>query len=755
MDIKKIVAASLFLALCTTSAYGASKINKIDYDGNQRISDQTIFAYLKLNSGDSYNQTKVDESIKSLFNTGFFSDVKITLTGATLKVHVKENPMISKIYFDGNKRIEDNDLNQELLMQSSSVFSITKMQSDIKRIVNLYKKRGRYSVKVEPKIINLDQNRVNLIYEIEEGSQAKIKKINFDGNESYSDADLIEAIASREERWYRFFSSSDVYDPDKLEFDKEQIRRFYMNRGYADFKVTSATAELSPKRDAFLITFVVDEGNLFEFSEITVVSNIKTIEIEKLNKLLTIKSGSRFSKEEIDNSVDAITNYLGNHGYPFVDVEPEIHNNKENNTTSIQFQIKESPKVYINKINIKNNTRTLDKVIRREFRISEGDPYNISKIQRSKQRIENLGFFNKIDFKNKRTESPDKMDLDVEVEETSTGSLNFAAGYNTSFGPLGSISLSENNFLGKGQQVVLGFMQAQKQSDYSFSFTEPYFMDKELSAGFDIFLSEKNLRKQSAFSSKSKGFVLRSGYEITESLSHGVRYSLKEEDIFDVAADASIYVKEQKGRNTVSAIGHTLTYDKLDSRIDPSDGYHLKISQDVAGLGGQTNFIMHEGSAAYYKPLYKKDLILKLSGKAANVRGFGGKKVKLNDRFMIGPDYIRGFDIAGIGPRDKKTYDALGGNNYYAGTAELIFPVGLPEELGVKGAVFTDAGSLFGIDEKNKSNIHDAHSLRASSGASLIWKSPFGTMSLHYAVPYKKEKFDDVRKFYFNFGTKF
>ncbi len=755
MIIKKIAIAGLFFALCTSSAYGATKIGKIDYDGNQRISDQTIFAYLRMNTGDTYDQKKVDESIKALFNTGFFSDVKIHLSGSHLHVYVKENPMISKVYFDGNKRIEDADLNQEITMQPSSVFSVTKMQNDIKRIVTLYKKRGRYSVKVEPKIINLDQNRVNLIYEIDEGSQAKIKKINFDGNESFSDADLIEAIASREERWYRFFSSADVYDPDKLEFDREQIRRFYMNRGFADFKVTSATAELSPKRDAFLITFVVDEGSIYEFGEVTVQSNIKNIDVENLKKLLTIKSGKKFNKEEIDNSVDAVTNYLGNHGYPFVDVDPEVRNDKENHTTSVVFQVKESPKVYINKINIKNNTRTLDKVIRREFRISEGDPYNVSKIQRSKQRIENLAFFNKVEFKNKRTESPDKMDLDVEVEETSTGSLNFAAGYNTSFGPLGSISLTENNFLGKGQQVALGFMQAQKQSDYNFSFTEPYFMDKEFSAGFDIFLSQKNLRKQSAFSSKSKGFVIRGGYELTEHLSHGLRYSLKEEDIFDIAADASIYVKEQKGKNTVSAVGHTLTYDRLDSRIEPTDGYILKLSQDVAGLGGQTNYLMHEGVAAFYQPLYKKDLVLKLSGRAGNIKGFGGKKVKLNDRFMIGPEYIRGFDIAGIGPRDKKTRDSLGGNNYYTTTAELIFPIGLPDELGVKGAVFTDAGSLFGTDLKEKSNIYDVHSVRASSGASLIWKSPFGTMSLHYAVPYKKEKFDDVRKFYFNFGTKF
>ncbi len=755
MIIKKIAIAGLFFALCTSSAYGASRIGKIDYQGNQRISDQTIFAYLKLNTGDNYDQKKVDESIKSLFKTGFFSDVKINISGSTLMVQVAENPMISKIYLDGNKRIEDNDLMPELSMQAHSVFSITKMQSDIRRMVQIYQKRGRYSVKIEPKIIKLDQNRINLVYEIEEGSQAKIKKINIDGNESFSDADIIEAIASREERWYRFFSTTDIYDPDKLEYDKEQIRRFYMNRGYATFKVTSSTAELSPKRDAFLITFVVDEGDVYEFGEINIISNIKGIETERLIPWLTIKTGHTFSKENIEDSVDALTNYLGNHGYPFVDIEPEIKNNKDTLTTSVTFNIKESPKVYIDKINIKNNTRTLDKVIRREFRISEGDPYNVSKIQRSKQRIENLGFFNKIEFKNKKTNSPDKMDLDVEVEETSTGSLNFAAGYNTSTGPLGSISLSENNFLGKGQQVVLSFLQAQKQSDYTFSFTEPYFMDKDLSAGFDLFLSQKDLKKQSAYSSKTKGFVLRSGYEITENLSHGIRYSLKEEDIRDVASDASIYVKAQKGKNTVSSVGHTLTYDRLDSRIDPTDGYHLSFSQDIAGLGGQTNYFMHEGKAAYYKPLYKKDFVLKIVGKIGDMRGFGGKKVKLNDRFMIGPEYVRGFDIAGIGPRDKKTLDALGGNQYYAGTAEITFPIGLPEELGVKGAVFTDAGSLFGIDEKDKSKIYDVHSIRASSGASLIWKSPFGTMSLHYAVPYKKEKFDDVRKFYFNFGTKF
>ncbi|MDF3047610.1 MAG: outer membrane protein [Candidatus Midichloriaceae bacterium] len=750
---------SVSFAVCAAEP----KIKRIRYEGNHRISKETIFAYLDVIEGEKATNAKIDSSIKHLFETGFFSDVRISEEGGDLIVRVTENPLINKIGFDGNRKIEESELLQEISMRANSVFSPYKLQSDLNRITSLYQKTGRYSAYIEPKIIKLDQNRVNLIYEINEGREAVIRKINFAGNKNFSDSDLSETIASKEYRFYRFFSNADVYDPDKLEYDKEMLRRFYMNRGYADFKITSTTAELSLNRDGFLITFVIHEGDEYNFGAFKINSNIKGFDSNTLQKLVTIKEGRRFNKENIDESVDAITNYLGEHGYPFVEIDPRVTTNPQEKVATVEFIIRESYKVYIRKINIKNNTRTLDKVIRREMRIAEGDPYNITKVQRSKQRIDNLNYFGKVDFKNKKTDEADKMDIDVEVEETSTGSINFAGGYNTDTGALGQITLSENNFLGKGQQTQLSTSIAQKERNATFSFTEPFFMDKELAAGFDIFANNRDFKSTSSFKSKNVGFALRMGYDITEHLSHGFRYSLKREKVSDVDKDASIYIKEQAGKHVVSLFGHTLAYDKLDNRIAPTEGHLLKLEQDVAGLGWRkekySKYFSNRATAAFFYPVYKRDVVFKAVGRAGHILKYGNsKEINLNDRFFIGPDYLRGFRTAGIGPRDNNgNKDALGGDTYYTSTTELIFPIGLPNEVGLKMSAFHDIGTMYGIDNKTfkHNNIINSKNLRASVGMSLIWKSPLGTITLSYAVPYMKQPFDKRERWNLDFGTNF
>jgi outer membrane protein insertion porin family len=479
-------------------------IKHIKYEGNERISDETIYAYMDVAQGGKYDNAKADESIKHLFQTGFFSDVRVSLEGDTLVVKVVENPLINKIGFDGNKRIEDEDLLREISMKANSVFSPYKLQADLNRMVGLYQKMGRYSTSIEPKVIRLDQNRVNLVYEINEGKESVIRKINFAGNTVFSDTDLSEVLASKEYRFYRFFSNADVYDPDKLEYDKEMLRRFYMNRGYADFRMTATTAELSMNRDGFLLTFVMNEGKQYNFGKYSIDSQLPGFNADVLDQFVKIKEGYTFNREKIEETVDDITKYLGDHGYPFIEIDPRVTTNPETETAEVKFVIKESYKVYIRKINIKNNTRTLDKVVRREFRIAEGDPYNITKIQRSKQRIENLGYFSKVEMKNKRTEEQDKMDVDVEVEETSTGHINFAGGYNTSTGIVGQVTFTENNFLGKGQQVQIGTTMAQKARNLGFSFTDPYFMDKDLSAGFDLFSNSRDYKSTSSFKAKKR-----------------------------------------------------------------------------------------------------------------------------------------------------------------------------------------------------------------------------------------------------------
>lgn len=733
----------------------AGEVKKIICEGNIRISTQTIESYLGIEPGDTITSSGVDESVKRLFRTGFFSDVAVFEENGVLKVRVLENPLTYKIAFDGNKRIEDTDLLKEIASKENSVLSLHKVQRDVARIIDLYRKVGRYATTVEPKIIKLDQNRVNLIFEIHEGKEAVIKKINFVGNGSFSSTDLSDAILSRESRWYRFFSNADVYDPDKLEVDKEYLSRFYMNKGYADFKVVSSVAELSPSHDGFLLTFVIEEGIKYYVGNVEAYSNVPEVKPEDLQHLFKIGSGDLFSMEQVDETVDAIIDYFGNRGYPFVDVEPDIKTHPDSMLADVQFEIKPTQKMYLRHINIKNNTRTLDKVIRREFRILEGDPYNVAKLHRSKQRIENLGFFGKQEFKNKKTEHPDQMDLEIIVEEKATGSLNFAGGYNTASGMVGHITLSENNFLGKGQQVQLGGSLGKKEKGGNFSFTEPYFMGYDLSAGFDLFANRKDMISTSSFNSTEAGFAVRFGYNLTEHLSHSVKYVLKKEVVKDIAPDASIYVRENKGRKIISSVGHTLSYNKLDSNISPTSGYLVSLDQDLAGFGGSVKYLSTTAKALFLYPIYKTDIIFKTVARAGYVSGFGGKTVGINDRFYIGQDYIRGF--SSIGPVDKSTKDFLGGKIYGTLTTEFTFPLGLPSELGIRGGVFNDIGTLYGVDLKtsSKENLINKNALRATAGVSLLWKSPFGSFGVHYGIPYKKEKLDAVQKLYIDMGTTF
>ena len=752
------------LILSPQISLSSETLKKIEIQGNERISDSTILIYLKLQEGEKYTQTEIDSSIKELFGTGFFTNITIFPKKSNpqiLVVDVEENPLINKVYFEGNKRIKDKILSKEISSVKGITYSLYKVRNDIKKISKLYQRRGRYAAKIEPKIVKLEQNRVNLVYEIIEGTKAKIRNIVFVGNNAFSDRELKKVIFSKEDAWYRFFSSADVYDPDKIMFDKELLRRHYMQEGYADFKINSFAAEISPAMDSLMLTFMVQEGEKYSFGDVSIESKIDEIDASELEKLIEIQKGDTFDERMIEQTIDKITEELGKKGYVFVDVEQDIKKDFENKILNLKLIVNETNKVYINKINIKNNVRTLDKVIRREFRVDEGDAYNATKVRRSKQRINNLGYFSSVKFKNVKTGYKDKVDIDVDIQETSTGHVNFAVGYNTSVGAIGSIGLSENNLLGKGQQIELEVQRAKKSADISFGFTEPYFMDMDLSAGFDVFKATRDNKSESSYSSDVRGFGLRFGYELTEYLYHGFRYSLKNEKVTGVSKTASVFVKNQVGKRTVSSIGQTFTYDKLDNFIDPSKGYVLRFSQDFAGLGGEAKYIQHQISGSTYRPIYKKDFILGLTVRAGHIKGFGKKGMRINDRFFLGSEYIRGFENAGIGPRDKKTRDALGGTTYYSGTAEVMFPLGLPEELRIKGSVFTDFGTLLGIDGLtnqtgvDKSCIYNKSSIRASYGAGVLWKSPIGNIRLDYGVPFRKESFDKKENIRFSFGSAF
>ncbi|MBI1236790.1 MAG: outer membrane protein assembly factor BamA, partial [Alphaproteobacteria bacterium] len=495
-------------------------IQNVRIEGNQRIEGRTIMSYLGLTSGNRFSRAEIDNGLKNLYATGFFSDIKLMRSGNTLVVRVIENPIISQVAFEGNDRIETESLEAEVELKSRSVYSADKVQSDVRRILDIYRRSGRYNATVEPKIIKQDQNRVDLVYEITEGQIARIQKINFIGNRKFSNSTLREAMRSEETRWYKFLTDNDIFDGDRLQFDQELLRRFYMTEGYADFQVKSAHAELSPAKDAFYLTFVVDEGEQYDFGDVNVVSELKDGEKPNFDEELFTASGETYNAAEVERTVDAMTKRLGDLGYAFVDIQPKLVKDPEKRLANLTYVIKPGPRVYVERINITGNVRTLDEVVRREFRLSEGDPYNSSKLQRSEQRLNNLAFFEKVEVKNKEGSAPDKTVVDVNVQEKSTGEINIGAGYSTTDGALGDFGIRERNLLGRGQELRARLTYATRRKQIELGFTEPYFLDREIAAGFDIYRIQRDFLTESSYNSDINGITLRSGYTLTEKLTH-------------------------------------------------------------------------------------------------------------------------------------------------------------------------------------------------------------------------------------------
>jgi outer membrane protein insertion porin family len=728
--------------------------DKINVTGIKRVEKETVTSYLEIKRGDVITRDKLNGSIKALYATGLFSDVWIRSTADVVDVKVEENPVIHDVAFEGNRRLEDDALQAEVGLRSRSVYTKAKVQNDVERLKDLYRKNGRFGVTVSPQVIAMENNQIDVVFEIEEGKKSEIRNIYFLGNENFSIPQLSSVISSKETRWYTFLSSTDVYDSDRVSFDEELLRRFYVSQGFADFRVLSSIAEVDPEQEAFSLTFSIEEGNIYQFGDISIDSKITDVDQAELQKLIETEKGEIFNAKLVDGTIDKLTEKLNDSGYAFVQVSADYNADKQNNIMNLSFEIKEGQKVYVNQINIRGNVRTLDKVIRREFRLQEGDPFNAAKIRRSRQRVQNLGFFDKVAVDRARTSDSDKVDINVDVEERPTGELNFGAGFSTVNGILGNVGVRERNLLGKGQDLRANFEQSTRGSSINVGFTEPYFLDREISAGFDIFDSTQTQANESSFDRQSRGITFRASYELTEHLRHLVRYSFNTVDVTDVQADASRFIREQEGENTTSLIGHAFTYDTRNNIQEPSSGLFGRLSQDLAGFGGNTKFLRHEVKGSYFYPVYKDDVIFSASLTGGNIMGIGDEDVAIAQRFFIGNQQIRGFDFSGIGPRDANTRDALGGNTYYIGVAELTFPLGLPEELGFRGAIFTDVGTLYGMDDTS-AEINDSDALRVTSGIGLSWRSPLGPVRIDMSRALVKQTFDITEDVRFNFGTRF
>ena len=767
-----LLVAGLMVAPLAAAVNGASAqsvapggavrtIDVITVEGTQRIEPETVRTYMTLQPGDPFDPAAVNESLKRLFATGFFSTIEI-LEGTdrrSLIVRVEENPVISLVAFEGNLRINDEDLRPAVQTRPRSIYTRSKIQADVQRILNVYRRSGRFAATVEPKLIRQAQNRVDVVFEVQEGPLTEVERIVFIGNKHFNDNDLRDEIFTTETRFWKFWTNSDVYDPDRFSVDQQALRKFYLREGYADFRVRSAVAELTPSKRGFVLTFTIDEGERYKFGAVEIESKLPSIEASTLLPLIDATSGEWYNADLIDLDIDAMTDRTGEAGFAFVDIRPQARPDRSQRLVNLVYQIGESPRIYVNRIEIEGNLRTEDKVIRREFRLSEGDPFNTTKLRRSKQRVTNLGFFESVTTKTKPSVQADRTDITVKVEERSTGELSFGVGFSTQDGPIGDVSIRERNLLGKGQDLRLGLRVSARTQTIDLSFTEPYFLDRRLSAGFDIFKTDQDNTDESSFELNSLGFKLRTGYAISEHLRQSWTYGLVSSDLI-AGTQSSAFAQDAEGISTTSSIEHSLTWDKRDSRFAPKDGFILSMTNEFAVLGGSERFIKNRFTGAWYNEVLP-DVVLSVIGRAGGVIGIA-QDTNVIQRFSLGGDRLRGFEVSGVGPRDLDTDDSIGGNFFYTGTVEVEFPLGLPDDLGIRGRVFGEGGSLFGLDNDrirdstgNFVNVANDGAVRASIGVGVSWTSPFGPVRVDMGFPVLKQSYDITQTLFFSFGTRF
>jgi len=741
-------------------------------EGNQRVEADTILSYSLIQVGDLPDSRLINLTIQTLFSTGLFSDVDVGVDGRTMVIRVEENPIINRVILEGNRAIADDRIQEETELQARAIFTRARVQSDVQRILEVYRRAGRFAAQVTPKIVELPQNRVDLVYEISEGPVTGVRRINFVGNETFSDRRLAGEIVTTEARWWRFFSSNDNYDPDRIEFDREQLRTFYADRGFADFRVISAVAELTPDQDAFYVTFTMDEGERYNFGEITVTTEIPDLDEEYLARIVPTQSGELFVGSLIESSIDRLTFAAGAAGYAFVDVRPRVINNRETQTVDIEYVINESPRVYIERIDIVGNTRTLDRVIRRELDIVEGDSFNQALLDISRARVRRLGFFEEVEVTPIQGSSADRARVNVSVVEQPTGELAFGAGFSSTDSFLVDFSVSERNLRGRGQFLRLRVSASSRRQQIDIRFTEPRFLDRNLAAGFDLFQVRTDFSQEASFETQSTGFSLRAGFPLTRAVSASVNYTLRTDDV-STFFGVSESIARAAGSRITSQLGYAVSWDRVDDRLEPSRGFRVSFNQDLAGFGGDVRYIRSELRGAIYRNVFRRDVVFSVTGESGLLVSWGGDDARINDRFFKGGNSFRGFEPAGIGPRvvqrnlnlgELASGDALGGNFFAIGAVELTFPLGLPEQYGVKGSVFTEFGTLGLLpdadqisDDGTDTAIFTVDQLepRVSAGVSIFWDSPFGPVRFDFAEAFVKEEYDRAEFFRFSTRTGF
>lgn len=812
--------AAVTTASLVSSQAVAQTAASIGVEGNRRIEADTIRSYFKPGPSGRLDSARIDDGLKALIETGLFQDVKINQAGGRLVVVVVENPVIGRVAFEGNKKVKDEQLQAEVQSKPRGTLSRAMVQSDTQRISEIYRRNGRFDVRVEPKIIEQPNNRVDLIFEVTEGPKTGVKVIEFIGNQAYSSYRLKDVIKTRESNFLSFLASNDVYDPDRVEADRDILRRFYLKNGYADVQIVAALTEYDPERKGFLVTFKIDEGQQYRVGSVDFQSSIATFDGNALRGLSRVSVGSIYNAEAVEKSVEEMSIEASRRGYAFAIVKPRGDRNFEAHTVSIVFAIDEGPRTYIERINVRGNTRTRDYVIRREFDISEGDAYNRALVDRAERRLKNLDYFKSVKIATEPGSSNDRIILNVDLEEKSTGDFSVSGGYSTADGLLGEVSVSERNLLGRGLYAKASVQYGQRTQGYSLSLVEPYLLGYRVALGLDLYQRKQLASSYVSYNTETFGFSPRLGFQLREDLNLQLRYSISQQKItlpdylancnnfpgssyFPTPAylaaggstsggtfspayncfsdgEASAAVKNELANGTVvtSAVGYSLAYNTLDNNKDPTTGILATLNQDYAGVGGDVSYLKTTGDMKLYTPVVADIVgILRLQG---GVLTDTGKGIRMLDHFQMGPNLVRGFAPVGIGPRDISTYalngygDGLGGTKYWGASAELQMPFWfLPKEVGLKGAVYADAGSVFDyrgptsfVGSCNGSALQNAQNqciqiagdnglIRTSVGVGLIWQSPFGPLRFDYAIPLTKGQYDRTQEFRFGGGTTF
>jgi outer membrane protein insertion porin family len=757
-------------------------IRNVEVVGTQRVEPESVLSYMSLRAGTPYDPALADESLKVLFETGLFADVGInfvTETG-TLVVRVVENPILNQIAFEGNSSLDDDDLTKEVQVKPRMVFTRARVQADVQRIIELYRRSGHFAATVEPKIIQRPQNRVDLIFEINEGPTTGVASISFVGNRVYSDSDLRDQIVTVESAWWRFLSTNDNYDPDRLTFDREQLRRFYLQRGYADFHVVSAVAELAPDRQNFYITFTVEEGERYNFGKIEIQSAIRDLNPADLMPLVVAETGEVYNAELIDRSVEALTFAAGTRGFVFIDIRPRVTRNREAHTIDLIFQIEEGPRVYVERINITGNIRTRDEVIRREFRLAEGDAFNRVLVDRSRTRIRGLGFFREVNITEEPGSQADRTVLNVAVTEQPTGELSLGAGYSSQDSLIGEFSYTERNLFGRGQYLRAALSYSSFTQTYNLSFTEPYFLGRPLRAGFQLYKVIQDFTDQAGYQIDTSSAGILFGFPVSEYGTLSPHYNFTIASL-SVLPSAPLAVSLSAGEASTSSVGFTYVYNTVDDPLLPTTGWDFTFAQDLAGLGGDLKYLRTVAGLDFYQPweIFGLNFVGSLSFSGGYISSYGGQSLRINDRFFKGGPTFRGFEIAGIGPRDiaSRERPALGGQLYLINTFQVRLPAILPESYGIRLSLFNDFGTLGYLRGVSKVCdmtgsvitdpvtgqttftsplcVKDNMAPRASAGLAINWRSPFGPVEIDIGYPYLQEPYDRVQAIRFSTSTNF